>query len=134
MAHAGGDWAFAEEVAECVRRHPNVYAEITYTSVTNGVIEFLVEAAGEDRVVFGSDQPMRDPRPAARLGGLGRSPRRGPSEGPRRKLSDDPGPREDSVSNAEDGEKTLTSSLVRGGRLRWGSPPHKLPQAQPSTW
>ena len=42
---------------------PNVYAEITYTSVTNGVIEFLVEAAGEDRVVFGSDQPMRDPRP-----------------------------------------------------------------------
>ena len=30
--------------------------------MTNGVIEFLVEAAGEDRVVFGSDQPMRDPR------------------------------------------------------------------------
>ena len=62
VAHAGMDWAFAEEVAECVRRHHNVYAEITYTSVTNGVIEFLVEAAGEDRVVFGSDQPMRDPR------------------------------------------------------------------------
>ena len=63
VAHAGAGWAFAEEVAACVRRHPNVYAEITYTSVTNGVIEFLVEAAGEDRVVFGSDQPMRDPRP-----------------------------------------------------------------------
>ena len=63
VAHAGMDWAFAEQVAASVRRRPNVYAEITYTSVTNGVIEFLAEAAGEDRVVFGSDQPMRDPRP-----------------------------------------------------------------------
>ena len=62
VAHAGMSWAFAEEVASCIREHPNVYAEITYTTVTNRCIEFLVEATGEDRVVFGSDQSMRDPR------------------------------------------------------------------------
>ncbi|MBM3264236.1 MAG: amidohydrolase family protein [candidate division Zixibacteria bacterium] len=63
IAHAGGSYAFAEEVAACVRAHPNVYAEITLTPVTNRVIEYLVETAGADRVLFGSDAPMRDPRP-----------------------------------------------------------------------
>ena len=62
IAHAGIDWAFAEEVAGCIRKHPNVYAEITYTAVTNRCIEFLVEATDEDHVIFGTDQPMRDPR------------------------------------------------------------------------
>ena len=62
IAHAGMSWRFAEEVVAAVREHPNVYAEITYTTVTNRCIEFLVKAAGENRVVFGTDQPFRDPR------------------------------------------------------------------------
>jgi len=33
--------------------------------VTNGVIEYLVEQVGADRVLFGTDAPMRDPRPQA---------------------------------------------------------------------
>ena len=63
IAHSGGSYAFAEEVSACVVQHPNVFAEITLTPVTNRVIEFLVAHAGADRVLFGSDAPMRDPRP-----------------------------------------------------------------------
>ena len=63
IAHSGGSYAFAEEVAACVVGHPNVYAELTLTPVTNRVVEYLVEATDADHVLFGSDAPMRDPRP-----------------------------------------------------------------------
>ena len=62
IAHSGGSYPFAEEVAACIREHPNVYAEITLTPVTNRVIEYLVEATDENHVIFGTDAPMRDPR------------------------------------------------------------------------
>jgi predicted TIM-barrel fold metal-dependent hydrolase len=62
IAHAGGSYSFAEEVAACIREYPNVYAEITLTPVTNRVVEFLVSATDEDHVLFGTDAPMRDPR------------------------------------------------------------------------
>ena len=62
IPHAGGNFPHAEDVSACVREHPNVYAEITLTTVTNRIVEFLVEAAGEERVLFGTDAPMRDPR------------------------------------------------------------------------
>ena len=60
MAHLSHP--YEGECVAVIRKHPNVYAEITFTTVTNRCIEFLVEATGEDRVVFGSDQSMRDPR------------------------------------------------------------------------
>jgi len=63
IAHTGQSWAFAREAVALMKRHPRVYAELTYTSVTNGVIEYLVRELGEGRVLFGSDAPMRDPRP-----------------------------------------------------------------------
>ena len=62
IAHAGGSYAFAEEVASCIVEHPNVYAELTLTPVTNRVVEFLVEATDDEHVLFGTDAPMRDPR------------------------------------------------------------------------
>ncbi len=62
IAHSGKSWAYAEEVAACIREHPNVYAELTYTAVTNRVVEYLVEATDEDHVIFGTDAPMRDVR------------------------------------------------------------------------
>jgi predicted TIM-barrel fold metal-dependent hydrolase len=62
IAHSGGSYPFAEQVAACIQEHPNVYAEITLTPVTNHVIEYLVEATDEDHVLFGTDAPMRDPR------------------------------------------------------------------------
>lgn len=60
--HCGMNWAAAEGAIECMKKFPNVFAELTYTSVTAGVVEYLVTHAGADRVVYGSDLPMRDPR------------------------------------------------------------------------
>jgi predicted TIM-barrel fold metal-dependent hydrolase len=62
IAHSGASYAYAEEVAGCIQQHPNVFAEITLTPVTNGVIEYLVEATDDEHVLFGTDVPMRDPR------------------------------------------------------------------------
>lgn len=62
IAHTGGSYKAADQAIACIEKHPNVFAEITYTTVTAGIIDYLVEHAGEDRVLYGSDLPMRDPR------------------------------------------------------------------------
>ena len=62
VAHSGMSWGYVVDVAELVKTHRNVYAEITYTAVTNGSIEYFVEQGIEDNVLFGTDAPMRDPR------------------------------------------------------------------------
>lgn len=63
IAHSGGSWPFAREVVQVANQFPNVMAELTLTPVTNGVIEWLCSQIGPDRVLFGTDAPMRDPRP-----------------------------------------------------------------------
>lgn len=63
IAHAGSGFAAADVAIEAMQAHKNVYAEITYTSVPGGMIEYLCEHAGADRILYGSDLPMRDPRP-----------------------------------------------------------------------
>jgi predicted TIM-barrel fold metal-dependent hydrolase len=63
IAHTGGSFQTARQGIEAAQKFPNVYLEITLTSVTYRVIEFMVEHAGADRILFGTDQPMRDPLP-----------------------------------------------------------------------
>ncbi len=63
IAHTGGSFATARQGIEAARKFPNVYLEITLTSVTYRVIEYMVREIGADRVLFGTDQPMRDPLP-----------------------------------------------------------------------
>ena len=48
---------------EYAQKYKNVALEITLTAATYKVIEFMAEHAGADRVLFGTDQPMRDPLP-----------------------------------------------------------------------
>ncbi|MGK6352063.1 amidohydrolase family protein [Parapedobacter sp. DT-150] len=62
IAHAGGSFAMADRAIAAMRKYPNIYAEITLTPVHLGIIEYLMEGAGEDRILYGSDLPMRDPR------------------------------------------------------------------------
>ncbi len=62
VAHCGADYAVADGAIEMMRKHPNVYAEITLTPVPLGIVDYLVEHGGSDRVLYGSDLPMRDPR------------------------------------------------------------------------
>lgn len=62
IPHCGESYWFAEKAVERAQRFANVYLEITFTSCCAGIIEYLVEHAGADRVIYGSDAPMRDPR------------------------------------------------------------------------
>lgn len=63
MDHGGRSFEIAAQYAEIAKRHPHVYIQLTFTSVTLGVIEYLVGEVGADRILFGTDSPMRDPRP-----------------------------------------------------------------------
>ena len=63
LAHRAGTWQMVKEAVPLINDRDNVYAEITYTPVPPGAIEYLVEKCGPEKVVFGTDQPMRDPRP-----------------------------------------------------------------------
>lgn len=63
IAHAGQSFLYADKVIEVMKKHSNIYAEITLTPVCLGVIDYLVAGVGERRVLYGSDLPMRDPRP-----------------------------------------------------------------------
>jgi predicted TIM-barrel fold metal-dependent hydrolase len=62
VAHSGKSWGYAVSVADLIQKHRNVYAEITYTAVTNRSLEYFVDQGLEDHVLFGTDAPMRDPR------------------------------------------------------------------------
>ena len=63
LDHVGRSFAAAEENAPYAKKHPNIYLQLTYTSVTQGVIEYLCREGLADKVLYGTDAPMRDPRP-----------------------------------------------------------------------
>jgi predicted TIM-barrel fold metal-dependent hydrolase len=63
LDHCGQSWRYARWAAEMCCRFDNIVAQLNFTTVTNGTIEFLVREIGDDRVLFGTDAPMRDPRP-----------------------------------------------------------------------
>ena len=63
LAHSGGDFPTARERLPLVKERENVFLEITLTPVTYGVIEYMVREVGAEKVLFGTDAPMRDPIP-----------------------------------------------------------------------
>ncbi len=63
LAHSAWTWGVARERADFVRHRPNVYLDLTFTSVLHGVVEFFVEEGLADQVLFCTDAPMRDPIP-----------------------------------------------------------------------
>lgn len=63
LAHSGWSYEVARKHVDLAKQFKNVYCEITYTSVTNGVIEFMVREIGSEKVIYGTDSPMRDPIP-----------------------------------------------------------------------
>ena len=63
VAHTGSSYENARYCIEAAKKYPNIMLEITYTSTARGMIEFLVDQVGADRVLYGSDLPMRDPSP-----------------------------------------------------------------------
>lgn len=61
-AHCGASYQAADYAIQKARKHRNFMIEITLTPVCMGVIDYLAAGAGAERVLYGSDQPMRDPR------------------------------------------------------------------------
>ncbi len=60
--HCGTSYAVADAAIDKAKKYPNFMAEITLTPVCLGIIDYLVAGCGADRVMYGSDLPMRDPR------------------------------------------------------------------------
>ncbi len=63
LAHAGIGFKHVRDLIELVKKRNNLFFELTFTNVPDGLIEFLVDEVGPDRIVFGTDQPIRDPAP-----------------------------------------------------------------------
>ena len=63
LAHSGASYAIARKNSAVAKKHNNVVLDITYTSTARGMIEFLVNEVGADKVLFATDMPMRDPAP-----------------------------------------------------------------------
>jgi predicted TIM-barrel fold metal-dependent hydrolase len=63
IAHAGSDWDLGERVATAAKQHPNICAEITYTAILYGFIEWFVGEVGPQQLLFGTDCVMRDAAP-----------------------------------------------------------------------
>ncbi|NKB70652.1 MAG: amidohydrolase family protein [Candidatus Latescibacteria bacterium] len=61
--HSGNIEPYRSQAIDAAQRHANFYLETCSTFRTPGVIEELVQKAGADRVLFGSDTPLMDPRP-----------------------------------------------------------------------
>ena len=62
LGHAGGRYRGHIAAAELARRYPNVLLDTAGDCYTLGLIEYLVEQAGADKVLFGSDLTWLDPR------------------------------------------------------------------------
>lgn len=63
IGHAGNTPVERGQAIAAAQANPNVYLETCSTFRNPGVIEQLVNEAGADRVLFGSDMPLMDPRP-----------------------------------------------------------------------
>ena len=62
LAHSGNNMDGQIESVEAAQSAPNIYLETCTSMAEHGTIEFLVEGAGEDRVLYGSDLPILDAR------------------------------------------------------------------------
>jgi predicted TIM-barrel fold metal-dependent hydrolase len=63
VAHSGASYRLADNLIGLALEFDNVLLEINYTSVPFGMISYLAAKAGPEKILFGTDIPMRDPAP-----------------------------------------------------------------------
>ena len=63
LDHAGRNFAIAQSYAALAKKYDNVYLQLTFTSVPQGLIEYLCAEGLAHKTLYGTDAPMRDPRP-----------------------------------------------------------------------
>jgi len=64
MGHSGGDLKSMILAVELAKDVDNIYLDLTGSAMYNGIIEYYVEKIGSERILFGTDFPFIDPRPA----------------------------------------------------------------------
>ena len=62
LAHAGNAREGQELAVQAAQACPNIFLETATSFGDHGTIEYLVEGASADRVLFGSDMPLMDAR------------------------------------------------------------------------
>ena len=62
MAHAGNGTRAQAEAVEAARFSSNIYLELSSSYSDSDTVSFLVDGAGADRVLLGSDMPEQDVR------------------------------------------------------------------------
>ena len=62
LGHSGGTHDGRREAVEVAQARENIYLEICGSTLTCAELEWMVEQAGAERVVFGTDSPWLDPR------------------------------------------------------------------------
>lgn len=62
LAHSGNTPMGQKEAIEAAQACPNIYLETATSYGDHGTVEYLVEGAGPDRVLYGSDIPLMDAR------------------------------------------------------------------------
>ena len=63
LDHAGSNFPTAEAYVKLAKKYDNVYQQITFTSVPQGMIEYFCSEGLAHKTLYGTDAPMRDPRP-----------------------------------------------------------------------
>ena len=64
MGHAGGDIRSMEDAVDIVNKHDNVYVDLVVSATLEGNVEWFVKEVSSKKVLYGSDMPFLDPRPA----------------------------------------------------------------------
>jgi len=62
LGHSGNNMNGQAQAVAAARECDNIYLETCTSMAEAGTIEFLVNGAGEDRVLYGSDMPLLDAR------------------------------------------------------------------------
>lgn len=63
LGHSGFGAEGAEQSIRAAEKYPNVFLEITGSTIVYGTLERMVSRLGAERVLFGTDLPFIDPRP-----------------------------------------------------------------------
>lgn len=64
LGHAGAEPAAMEYALELACRLDNVWLDLAISRTLEGNVEWFVEKAGSKKILYGSDMPFFDPRPA----------------------------------------------------------------------
>lgn len=63
LGHSGGGAAGRMQALDAAAEAPNLFLDLTGSGLPRGLLEVMVERAGADRILFGTDVPFVDIRP-----------------------------------------------------------------------